>query len=112
MVTAVWGWTFVLVKDAITQYPVLPFLELRFLLAALVMAIVVHRLPSRRELWVGVVAGTVLAGGYLFTFGAAYAFLTITAFCVLGAASPLLPWRPRARRGASVAHVIEPPPSI
>jgi MFS family permease len=53
-----------------------------------------------------------LAGGYLFTFGAAYAFLTITAFCVLGAASPLLPWRPRARRGASVAHVIEPPPSI
>ena len=66
MVTAVWGWTFVLVKDAITQYPVLPFLELRFLLAALVMAVVVHRLPSRRELWVGVVAGTVLAGGYLF----------------------------------------------
>jgi drug/metabolite transporter (DMT)-like permease len=36
------------------------------LLAALVMAVVVHRLPSRRELWVGVVAGTVLAGGYLF----------------------------------------------
>src|SRR5260370_352794 len=59
MVTAVWGWTFVLVKDAITQYPVLPFLELRFLLAALVMAVVVHRLPSRRELSLGVVAGTV-----------------------------------------------------
>src|SRR5260370_7429139 len=66
MVTAVWGWTFVLVKDAITQYPVLPFLELRFLLAALVLAVVVHRLPSRRELWVGEAAGTVLAGGYLF----------------------------------------------
>ena len=47
MVTAVWGWTFVLVKDAITQYPVLPFLELRFLLAALVMAVIVHRLPTR-----------------------------------------------------------------
>src|SRR5260370_1070755 len=66
MVTAVWGWTFVLVKDAITQYPVLPLLELGFLIAALVLAVVVHRLPSRRELWVGVVAGTVLAGGYLF----------------------------------------------
>ena len=66
MVTAVWGWTFVLVKDAITQYPTLAFLELRFLLAALVMVVVVHQLPTRRELWVGVVAGTVLAGGYLF----------------------------------------------
>lgn len=69
-VTAVWGWTFVLVKDAITQYPTLPFLQLRFLLAALLMILLVHRLPSRRELWVGVVAGTVLAGGYLSqTFG-------------------------------------------
>jgi drug/metabolite transporter (DMT)-like permease len=35
-------------------------------LAALVMVVIVHKLPSRRELWVGVVAGTVLAGGYLF----------------------------------------------
>ena len=66
MVTAVWGWTFVLVKDAITQYPTLGFLEIRFVLAALLMVAIVHRLPSRRELWVGVVAGTVLAGGYLF----------------------------------------------
>jgi drug/metabolite transporter (DMT)-like permease len=69
-VTAVWGWTFVLVKDAITQYPTLPFLQLRFLLAALLMVVLVHRPPTRRELWVGAVAGTVLAGGYLFqTFG-------------------------------------------
>jgi drug/metabolite transporter (DMT)-like permease len=35
-------------------------------LAALLMVILVHRLPPRRELWVGVVAGTVVAGGYLF----------------------------------------------
>ncbi len=64
--TAVWGWTFVLVKDAVTQYPTLGFLQLRFMLAALVMVAVVHRLPTRRELWTGVVAGTILAGGYLF----------------------------------------------
>lgn len=64
-VTAVWGWTFVLVKDAITQYPTLPFLELRFLLAAVLMAVLVHRLPNRRELWVGAAAGIVLAAGYL-----------------------------------------------
>jgi drug/metabolite transporter (DMT)-like permease len=64
-VTVVWGWTFVLVKDAITQYPTLPFLELRFVLAFLVMAAVVRRLPTRRELAVGLIAGSVLAAGYL-----------------------------------------------
>ena len=65
MATAVWGWTFVLVKDAITQYPTLAFLQLRFVLAVAVMAVLVHRLPSRRELKVGSVIGLVLAGGYL-----------------------------------------------
>jgi len=65
LVTAVWGWTFVLVKDAISQYPTLPFLALRFLLAFVVMVILVRRLPSRRELSVGAIAGAVLAGGYL-----------------------------------------------
>jgi DHA1 family multidrug resistance protein-like MFS transporter len=53
-----------------------------------------------------------LAGGYLFTFSAASAFLAIAVVCLVGAASPLLPWRARPPRGASVAHVIEPPPSI
>jgi drug/metabolite transporter (DMT)-like permease len=65
MVTAVWGWTFVLVKDAITHYPTLPFLQLRFILAFLVMAAVVHRLPARKEVLVGIAAGAVLAAGYL-----------------------------------------------
>jgi MFS family permease len=53
-----------------------------------------------------------LAGGYLFTFSAAWAFLAIALVCLVGAASPLLPWRARPTRGVSVAHVIEPPPSI
>jgi drug/metabolite transporter (DMT)-like permease len=65
LVTAVWGWTFVLVKDAVSHYPTLTFLELRFALAALVMILLVRRLPSRRELWVGALAGLVLVGGYL-----------------------------------------------
>ena len=64
-VTAVWGWTFVLVKDAVTQYPTLPFLQVRFLLALLVMALLVRRLPTRRELRVGALIGGVLAAGYL-----------------------------------------------
>jgi drug/metabolite transporter (DMT)-like permease len=64
-VTAVWGWTFVLVKDAISQYPTLPFLTVRFVLAALVLAVLVHRLPSRRTLVRGITIGTALAAGYL-----------------------------------------------
>ncbi len=65
MVTAVWGWTFVLVKDAVTHYPTLPFLQLRFIVAFLVMVVLVHRLPVRREVRVGLIAGAVLAAGYL-----------------------------------------------
>ena len=63
--TAVWGWTFVLVKDALTHYPTLPFLQLRFILAFLILAALVRRLPTRREMKVGAIAGAVLAAGYL-----------------------------------------------
>jgi drug/metabolite transporter (DMT)-like permease len=65
LVTAIWGWTFVLVKDAVTQYPTLPFLQIRFVLAAIVMAVIVRRLPTRREWKLGLVVGAVLAAGYL-----------------------------------------------
>ena len=64
LVTAVWGWTFVLVKGALQHYPTLPFLELRFILAFLVLVVLVRRLPTRRELRVGLIAGAVLAAGY------------------------------------------------
>jgi len=65
-VTAVWGWTFVLVKDAISQYPTLPFLAIRFALAFVVMLLIVRRIPSRRTMTRGAVIGAVLAAGYLF----------------------------------------------
>jgi drug/metabolite transporter (DMT)-like permease len=65
LATAIWGWTFVVVKNAITQYSTLPFLELRFLLAFVVMVVLVRRLPTRRELSVGHAAGAVLAMSYL-----------------------------------------------
>ena len=72
-VTAVWGWTFVVVKDAIAEYPVLPFLAIRFLIAAAVMALLTRRWPSRRALTVGAVIGLPLAGGYLLqTLGLRY----------------------------------------
>jgi len=64
-VTAVWGWTFVLVKDAISHYPTLPFLAIRFALAALVMVLIVRRPPGWRVVRVGLPIGLALAAGYL-----------------------------------------------
>jgi drug/metabolite transporter (DMT)-like permease len=65
LVTAVWGSTFVLVKDAISHYPTLPFLAIRFALAALVMVLVVRRPPGWKVVRVGVPIGIALAAGYL-----------------------------------------------
>ena len=71
-VTAVWGWTFVVVKDAIAQYPVAPFLALRFGLAVAVLLLLSRRLPSRRALLIGGLIGVAVAAGYaLQTYGLA-----------------------------------------
>lgn len=64
-VTAVWGWTFVVVGDAIDLYGVLPFLAVRFALAAVAMAPLARKAPPR-TLAVGGLIGLVLAAGYLF----------------------------------------------
>jgi drug/metabolite transporter (DMT)-like permease len=64
-VTAVWGWTFVVVQDAIALYGVLPFLALRFALAAAVLAPLSARAVARRTLVAGGGIGLVLALGYL-----------------------------------------------
>ncbi len=69
-VTAVWGWSFVVVKDAVAQYPVAPFLALRFAVAAVVLLVVTRRLPQRRSLRAGAVIGAAVAAGYaLQTYG-------------------------------------------
>jgi len=65
LVTAVWGTTFVLVKDAISHYPTLPFLAVRFAIAALVMVLVVRRPPGWRVVRIGIPIGVALAAGYL-----------------------------------------------
>ena len=64
-VTAVWGWTFVVVGDAIKIYGVLPFLAVRFALAAVAMAPLARRVPPK-TLAVGGMIGLVLGAGYLF----------------------------------------------
>jgi drug/metabolite transporter (DMT)-like permease len=63
-VTAIWGWTFVVVKDAIAIFPVASFLAYRFALAAGAMAIALRR-PDPRSVQVGALIGLVLAAGYL-----------------------------------------------
>jgi drug/metabolite transporter (DMT)-like permease len=65
-VTAVWGWTFVVVQDAISVYGVIPFLAVRFVLAGAALAPIYARRLTRRSLIVGGGIGVVLAAGYLF----------------------------------------------
>jgi drug/metabolite transporter (DMT)-like permease len=62
-VTAVWGYTFVVVRDAVRIYPVVPFLSLRFCLAAVLLAPLLLR--GRGDLRAGVVPGLALGAGYL-----------------------------------------------
>jgi drug/metabolite transporter (DMT)-like permease len=69
VVSAIWGGTFFMIKDATAIFPVMGFLVLRFTLATGVMfplVLRVGRLPTRVE-WVwGVLAGALLTGGYMF----------------------------------------------
>jgi drug/metabolite transporter (DMT)-like permease len=65
-VTAVWGWTFVVVQDAIAVYGVIPFLAVRFSLAGAALAPIYAMKLTRRSLIVGGGIGVVLAAGYLF----------------------------------------------
>lgn len=61
-VTAIWGSTFFLIKDLVARMPVADFLAVRFLIAALAMAVLFHR-PllrlSRREWWQGMALGAI-----------------------------------------------------
>ncbi|HZK48503.1 MAG TPA: DMT family transporter [Thermoleophilia bacterium] len=48
-VTAVWGWTFVMVKDAVALLPPLPFLAIRFGVATIVMGLGTWAMRARRS---------------------------------------------------------------
>jgi drug/metabolite transporter (DMT)-like permease len=73
VVTAIWGWTFVVVQDAILGFGVLGFLALRFTLASLALSPILLSGITRRTLLVGGGIGLVLAMGYLFqTLGLLY----------------------------------------
>jgi drug/metabolite transporter (DMT)-like permease len=80
-VTAVWGWTFVVVQDAIALYGVVPFLAGRFVLAGAVLTPIYARRLTRGTLLVGCGIGVVLAAAYLFqTSGLLFTTPTNTGF--------------------------------
>jgi len=76
-VTAVWGATFPVVKDAVTSYGVIAFLAIRFAVASVVLVPLGAR-KSTRESWkVGGAIGLVLAGSYVLqTYGVRYTTAT------------------------------------
>jgi drug/metabolite transporter (DMT)-like permease len=76
-VTAVWGSTFVLVRDAVALVPPFTFIAYRFLAAALLLTAIRPRLalggPGRPGLGAGVAIGVALLAGYGFqTVGLQY----------------------------------------
>ena len=81
---AVWGGSFVLMKDAIAQHDVYSFLSTRFILAALLMMSyrpTVFRGLSFKFIKQGVLAGILLGGGFIFqTFGLANTTVSNTGF--------------------------------
>ena len=83
-VTAVWGVTFVQVKDAVALYPLFAFLAVRFAIASLTLAgpaAVRLRRLDRRGVAAGVVLGLPLAAGYaLQTAGLARTTVSSTGF--------------------------------
>jgi len=83
-VTAVWGSTFILVKNAITHIPVMDFLAIRFLLAALIMIAIrpfCLRKFNRQGILRGILLGLFLGGAYIAqTFGLIWASATVSGF--------------------------------
>jgi drug/metabolite transporter (DMT)-like permease len=76
LVTAIWGWTFVLVKEGVSEIGPFWFLALRFAIAtALALPLLARRLRATRlRDWArGAVLGTILFLGYFFqTWGLVY----------------------------------------
>ncbi len=83
-ITAVWGYTFLIVQSAVGRMPVMDFMAWRFAIAALVMLALrpgCLRNITRRELLRGVALGIVLGLGYIAqTYGLLYASAAVSGF--------------------------------
>lgn len=113
-VAAVWGGTFVVVKDAVALYPLYAFLSLRFSIAVIAFAVVAPasvRLMNAKTLRVGVLAGVFLTAGYVFqtwglqdTSASKAAFITGMFVVITPALQALVLRRPP--RGVTIAGVV------
>ena len=73
LVTMVWGWTFVVVRDSVAAYSVLGFLALRFSIASLCLGAFSFKRLKRGTFVAGAGIGLCVAGGYLLqTYGLRY----------------------------------------
>lgn len=97
-ITAVWGWTFLIVKTAISRMPVMDFLVLRFTVATVAMVALRPTIlcrVSRRQLWRGAVLGTLLGLAYITqTYGLRTTSAAVSGF-ITGMAvvfTPIVAW--------------------
>lgn len=69
-VTAIWGWSFPVVKEAVAGYGVLSFLAIRFVIATAALGVFTAQRMDRKTLVTGAAIGLALAAGYVLqTFG-------------------------------------------
>jgi drug/metabolite transporter (DMT)-like permease len=92
---AIWGWTFVIVKESVQEVTPFLFLFTRFTLATVVL-VLIFRKPLLETLnwkiiWRGSLIGSVLGAGYLFqTWGLIYTSATKSGF-ITGVSVVLVP---------------------
>jgi drug/metabolite transporter (DMT)-like permease len=97
-VTAVWGYTFLVVQDATARMPVMDFLAWRFVVASVVMIALrptCLRKVTRLELLRGVGLGTILGLGYIAqTYGLRYTSAAISGFItgMFVVLTPVMSW--------------------
>jgi len=97
-VTAVWGYTFLVVQDATARMPVMDFLAWRFVVASVVMIALrptCLRNVTRLELLRGVGLGAILGLGYITqTYGLRYTSAAISGFItgMFVVLTPVMSW--------------------
>ena len=98
VVTAIWGSTFIVVQDAVSQMPVMDFLGIRFTIAAVVMIALrptCLRGMTRRGLLRSAVLGVVLALGFITqTYGLQHTSAAVSGFItgMFVVLTPIISW--------------------
>lgn len=88
---AIWGVTFLVVKDALADASPVLFVAVRFSVAAIVLVAIYLRKVKLRALWRGAIAGLLLFAGYAFqTAGLRFTSPSKSAF-ITGLSIPMVP---------------------